>query len=174
MVDVIIEAGYFIRGVELLLQVKLGLVGTCSTHTRTHTPAYQALTRTETSRCVFVCGVCCIHSLCVEERERDREYVSRDSDRHRACVKTYTPTTHTHVRTHTHTVKQAPSAAEFAQLSSLLQQKCDENDDLNHNLRLAKDSLRCAGMRKERERAHECVYLYRPCVCAWVCVCKIR
>ena len=39
-------------------------------------------------------------------------------------------------------VIQAPSAAEFAQLSSLLQQKCDENDDLNHNLRLAKDSLR--------------------------------
>jgi chromosome segregation ATPase len=37
---------------------------------------------------------------------------------------------------------QAPSATEFAQLSSLLQQKCDENDDLHHNLRLAKDSLR--------------------------------
>ena len=36
----------------------------------------------------------------------------------------------------------APSAAEFAQLSGLLQQKCDENDDLSHNLRLAKDSLR--------------------------------
>ena len=37
---------------------------------------------------------------------------------------------------------QAPSAAEFAQLSSLLQHKCDENDDLTNNLRLAKDSLR--------------------------------
>ena len=36
----------------------------------------------------------------------------------------------------------APTEAEFAQLSGLLQQKCDENDDLNHNLRLAKDSLR--------------------------------
>jgi len=38
--------------------------------------------------------------------------------------------------------RQAPSAAEFAQLSSLLQHKCDENDDLTNNLRLAKESLR--------------------------------
>ena len=34
-----------------------------------------------------------------------------------------------------------PSPSEFARLRNLLQTKCDETEDLGHNLRLAKDSL---------------------------------